>query len=206
MSTADVYGNLLAQALQGNVQVNTHPLKMALLSGYTPNPTTLGSDTHWSDISSHEISGPGYTAGGATLTGVSLTVTDPISWSHQWSAAQAYTYGQVVRPPAANGYLYRCVQAGTSGGSTPAFPTTVGLTVGDNGIIWANAGSEIIVLNSAAVTWPNADFSATSSVLYDSTTGVLIATDGFGTTEAPVAQTFTLTPDPILGWAYWIVT
>lgn len=42
----------------------------------------------------------------------------------------AYTVGQVVRPPAANGFMYRCSVAGTTAASAPTFGTTeAGTTV-----------------------------------------------------------------------------
>lgn len=41
-----------------------------LTSSYTPNQQT---DEHWSDISAYEASGTGYTAGGVTVTNLSVS-------------------------------------------------------------------------------------------------------------------------------------
>lgn len=198
---AETYDNLIAQALAGHVNTGTDTFKMGLLTGYTPN---LVTDVHWSDISAHEITGTNYVAGGATVSGLTVTVTAANSWTHTWAAAQPYTYGQVIAPATPNAFLYRCAQAGTSGGSAPTFPTTIDGEVTDGGAIWICAGRAITVITSSAITWALASFSATACALYDFTTGVLVSTTNFGAVEAPVAQDFTLNPDPILGLANWI--
>lgn len=66
-----MYGNLMARAFNGEVDYDTDTIKVALLSQeYTPN-----QDTHqvWSDVSSNEVTGTGYTAGGATLSNKTVT-------------------------------------------------------------------------------------------------------------------------------------
>lgn len=61
------YGNALVAAFAGELEVGTDTLKMALVDdSFTPDQT----DTDWSDVSAAEVSGDGYTAGGATLAGV----------------------------------------------------------------------------------------------------------------------------------------
>lgn len=86
--TAYWYGNALAQALGGNVDFDGGTIKCALCtSSYTPD-----QDAHdyFNDISS-EVSGTGYTAGGATLANCAITYTgatntvkidaDDVSWA-----------------------------------------------------------------------------------------------------------------------------
>ena len=82
-----LYGNFLLKALNKEVDFDTDTIKVALLSSsYTPN-----QDTHdyFNDVSSFEVSGTGYTAGGNTLTGFTsglssstgyVTFSDP-SWT-----------------------------------------------------------------------------------------------------------------------------
>ena len=197
--SANLYGNVVAQALEGNVNVVGHPLKMGLLGGgYTPD---LLHHVHWSDVSGQEITGAGYTAGGATLSSVSLAVTGGAAWTQAWAAANSYAYGRIIRPAPANGFLYRAVQAGTTGGTQPSFPAVEGETVVDSGVVWSCLGTTLTVLTSAAVTWTTATFTAYFAVLYDSTTGVLIALQSFGAAQQPSAINYTITPDPALGWA-----
>ncbi len=202
-ASANIYAQALKQAWQGAIALTTDTLKMALLgSGYTPN---LTADNHWSDISSHEITGTGYTAGGVTLTSVTLTLTAANSWSVQWAALTAYTYGQIVRPAVGNGFLYRCVVAGTSGGSAPSFPTVVGETVVDSGVTWACLGDAALVFTSDTAQWTSATFTADYAVIYDTQSGTpsaepLIVLNTFAAAQSPAAQTFQVIPDGTLGW------
>lgn len=66
-----LYGNFLSKALNKEVDWDSDTIKVALLtSSYTPN-----QDTHdyFDDVSSYEVTGTGYTAGGATLGSKTLT-------------------------------------------------------------------------------------------------------------------------------------
>lgn len=66
-----LYGNFLLKALNKEVDFDTDTIKVALLSSsYTPN-----QDTHdyFNDVSSFEVSGTGYTAGGNTLASKTAT-------------------------------------------------------------------------------------------------------------------------------------
>lgn len=65
------YGNLIARLFNGEVDYDSHTIKVALLTdGYTPN-----QDTHitWSQVSANEATGTGYVAGGATLSGKTVS-------------------------------------------------------------------------------------------------------------------------------------
>ena len=42
----------------------------------------------------------------------------------------------LVQPTTNNGYIYQCTTAGTSGGSEPTWPTTIGNTVADGTVTW----------------------------------------------------------------------
>lgn len=61
-----------------------------------------------------------------------------------WQAATAYTVrpardagiGSVVEPSTFNDRHYRCVQAGTSGASEPAWSTTLGTPTPDGSVVW----------------------------------------------------------------------
>ena len=199
MSSA-IYANALPQAFEGNLRLDgSHTLNMALLTaGYTPD---LVGHVHYSDVSASETAGSGYTTGGAALVSPSLILTPANSWTHLWGSALTVAYGQIIRPTSGNGHLYRAVVAGTTGGSSPAFPTVEGETVSDSGVVWACVGDAALVFSTGAPLWPGATFSTAFGVIYDTTTGVLVTLEDFGGTESPAAQTFVVTPDPILGWA-----
>jgi len=65
------YGSVFAKAFNGQINFTSDTIKIALVgSGYTPNRNTQGA---WSTVSPNEVSGAGYTAGGQTLTGKTLT-------------------------------------------------------------------------------------------------------------------------------------
>ena len=66
-----LYGNFLKQALNKEIDWDSDTIKVALLSSsYTPN-----QDTHdyLDDVSSYEVTGTGYTAGGITLSSKTST-------------------------------------------------------------------------------------------------------------------------------------
>lgn len=89
MATTKTYGSLIAKAFNKEVDFDSDTIKVALLSSsYTPNQDT---DDYWNDVSSYEVTGTGYTAGGATLANKSVTYTsgtnvtkfdaDDVSWT-----------------------------------------------------------------------------------------------------------------------------
>lgn len=89
MATTKTYGSLISKAFNKEIDFDTDTIKVALVSSsYTPN-----QDTHdyWDDVSTYEVTGTGYTAGGATLANKSVTYTgatnvtkfdaDDVSWT-----------------------------------------------------------------------------------------------------------------------------
>jgi hypothetical protein len=89
MATTKTYGSLIAKAFNKEVDFDSDTIKVALLSSsYTPNQDT---DDYWNDVSSYEVTGTGYTAGGATLANKAVTYTsgtnvtkfdgDDVSWT-----------------------------------------------------------------------------------------------------------------------------
>lgn len=53
-----------------------------------------------------------------------------------WAASTAIVAGEIRRPTTGTGRAYRAMNAGTTGGSEPTWPTPAGSTVTDNGITW----------------------------------------------------------------------
>ena len=66
-----IYNKAKQRILAGEIDLDGHTIKLALVQGYTPN-----IDTHlnWSDVSSAECAGTNYTAGGKALTTLAVTV------------------------------------------------------------------------------------------------------------------------------------
>jgi hypothetical protein len=205
--SATLYRSVLNQAFGSlvsgsapNIDWLSDTIKVMLLtSTYTPN-----LDTHKfkSDLT-NEITGTGYTAGGATLGSAALTYTVANSWGTQWAVGTAYTVGQIVRPTAGNGHLYRCIVAGTSHASTqPTWPTVSGQVVTDNTVTWAECGAGIHQFDGADVSWASSTITARYAVIYDATPGSdatrpLIGLIDFGADQTTNNGTFQITWDAL---------
>ena len=77
--------------------------------------------------------------------------------------ATAYGVGQQVVPNALNGYIYEATVAGTSGGSEPAWSTTLGATFADGSVTWTvkkadTAASNLRIVLTPTDTTPLADW------------------------------------------------
>lgn len=75
----------------------------------------------------------------------------------------AYGVGQQIVPTTLNGFVYECTAAGTSGGSAPAYSTTLGATFTDGSVTWIVKTSDTRVSNvrivlTPAITSPLADW------------------------------------------------
>jgi hypothetical protein len=154
------------QLFTANIDLLGDTLKAILVNAASPTFTSSGWGSY-SDVTGELTTGGGYTSGGVTLSGKTLTLTDANSWGTSWAANTAYTVGQIVKPVSGNGYVYRCVVSGTSGGGvaptggTNASPIVVtaaahGLSTGNaitiasvTGNTNMNAASLAVVLNSS---------------------------------------------------------
>lgn len=56
--------------------------------------------------------------------------------TNEWQAGQAYTTDDFIVPTTPNGYYYKCVVAGTSGGVEPTWGTVVDGDTTDNTVTW----------------------------------------------------------------------
>lgn len=133
--SSKLYGSFMQKAFNKEIDWDTDTIKVALLtSSYTPN-----QDTHdyFDDVSGSEVSGTGYTAGGATL------------------GSKTSTY---------------------------------------------DAGTNVITLDAADVTWASSTITARYAVLYDASggsaaTNPLIGYVDFGTDQSSSNGDFTITWD-----------
>lgn len=84
-----LYGSFIGKALNKEIDWDTDTIKVALLtSSYTPDQD---ADDYFNDVSSFQVTGTGYTAGGATLANKTATYTgatnklvldaDDVSWT-----------------------------------------------------------------------------------------------------------------------------
>lgn len=196
-ATAAAYHNLPVHLWNGRINFPTDTIKLMLLTGHTP---ALATHDYVNDVSANEIAATGgYTAGGATLASKTITLTAANSFARTWASATAYTKDRIVRPTTGNGYLYRATGAGTSGGSEPTWPTTVGATVTDSGVTWTNIGVAVMIIDAADVTYSSATISATHGALYKDTgtpsTSPLIGLLDFGGTITSTNGTWSGTID-----------
>jgi len=204
-NSGNFYTKGLVALLNGNIKLSSDNIKLALVgSGYTPN---LATDQYWATPQVNEIATAGYTAGGSTLTGTSVTATTAASWALSYPASTTpVAAGYVIK---AGSYLYRAAIAGTAASSAPTFPTVEGETVTDgNGIVWTNMGTSIVVFTATGgYSWASISTSGVPyGVIYDSTPGLaasdpLIALLTFSPTltNSP-AGPVTINPDPALGY------
>lgn len=197
------YGNGLKAFLAGDIDFDADTIKGALVqAAYTPSQ----AHDFWNDVSGNEASGTGYTAGGQALTTAAVSLTDD-SAASAWQASTAYSVGDIVRPTVANGHIYKCIVAGTSGASEPTWPTTADLQVVDNTVTWREVGTGFIIIDSDQVQWTITDpggLTARYLVIYKdtgtpSTSPLILYVDFEGDETAGGGGTFTVTP-PAGGW------
>lgn len=165
-----------------------------------------------SDLTNELATSGGYTSGGQAAGIISRTHTVANSWAISRAASTPYTVGDVVRPAAANTFLYRATNSGSTAAGLPTYPTILGQTVVDGGVTWECYGIAITVCTAAsAPTWAS-PFTATGIryvVLSDRTTGVaatspLLAVADLGSDSAGTGATWGITPHPSLGLFHFV--
>lgn len=77
----------------------------------------------------------------APLPGQTVNVSNMIV---EWQVSQAYQVGQWAVPTTLVDHVYKCVSAGTSGGSEPTWGTTVDGDTTDNTVTWRAYKKEIL--------------------------------------------------------------
>lgn len=203
-----VYTNFLRIAMNAEVDLDDGMTFTLHTSTYAMSRTV---DDYANDATNELATANGYTSGGIPAGVVSRTHTVANSWAVQRAASTAYVVGDVVRPAAANTFLYRATNSGTTAAGLPTYPVILGQTVVDGGVTWECYGIAITVFTSAnAATW--SAFSATGiryMVLADRTSGVastspLVAVTDFVTDQAGTGQNWTVTPHAALGWFHFI--
>lgn len=164
--TGKFYGQAFLSAFNKEIDLDSDTIKaMLVTNAYTPDQ----HNHRYKSSVTNEVTGTGYTAGGATLTGASINYTAANSWTQVAAVSTVYAVGDIRRPSTGNGYLYRAAVAGTSAASAPTWPTTVGATVTDGGVTWENVGGGAFWFDAADVSWASSTITARTVVIYDST-------------------------------------
>lgn len=169
------YRNAIVSLLNKTIDWDSDTVVATLhTSTYTPN-----LDTHQfqSSLTNELSTGGGYTAGGLTVAGRSMTYTAANSWGTSRANSTAYNVDDVVRPATGNGFLYRCAVAGTSGGTVPTYGTVLGGSTTDGGVTWECVGSGIVVCAATDPTWSGATFGPCRYMVFSDTTPGSAATN-----------------------------
>ena len=163
------YGPGLAKILNKEVDLDSDNIVMTLhTSSYSPNRS---SHAYVSSLSNEVANGSGYTTGGKSLASLSLGWIADTSLAAA-AVSTAYVLNELRRPATANGFIYQVIQAGTSSGTAPTWPTTVGATVTDGTVVWACVGIGYVRFDAADVSWAaSTTFSWRYAVISDRTPG-----------------------------------
>lgn len=192
MARWQLFGSFLVKALNKEVDFDDTNVKLMLAtSSYTPAP-----DTHdYKDDVTNEVSGTGYTAGGAAVTTPTFAYV-PAASATAHATSTAYQLGDIVRPSTSNGHVYICVAAGTSDGSAPTWSTTEGANITDGTVTWLEIGRGYVKLDFDDVTWSSSTITARIAVLYYNTgtasTSPVIAYNDFGEDKSSSSGNFTV--------------
>ena len=198
--TGFVYGPFLSKALNKEIDVDSDTIKAMLV---TSSYTYSAAHAYKSDITNEVATGAGYTPGGVTVT-LAQSYVAANSWTVSRANSTAYVAGQIVRPATGNGFVYQALTAGTSGGSVPTYPTTVGGTVTDGGVTWLCVGTGVVAITmsgTAAWTAPSGQtLTAPGIVFYDDTpstaaTKPVICYVDLGLDVSATGAAWTYTPD-----------
>lgn len=202
-----LYTNFTRLAMNAEVDLDDGMQWTLHTSAYTLSRT---ADDYANDATSELGTALGYTAGGIAAGVVSRTHTVANSWATQRAASTAYVAGDVVRPAAANGFLYRATTGGSTAAGLPTYPTVIGQTVVDGAVTWTCYGIAITVFVAANNASWGPGFTPTFRylVLADRTTGVastspLVAVLDFVTDQTGTG-TFTVTPHATLGHFHYV--
>lgn len=132
--TAFLYSRSNAGAFNKEIDFDTDTIKVALLTGYTPD-----QDAHdfFNDVSASQITGTGYTAGGATLgtktVGTSGKVFTIDAADTTWSSSTLSATHAVIYVDTGNAATSRLIACINFGG-------TVSSTAGNFTIQWNASG------------------------------------------------------------------
>jgi phage tail sheath gpL-like len=80
-----------------------------------------------------------------------LIIGQKLADAAAWPSTTAITVGRLAKPGTANGRIYFCVTAGTTGNSEPTWPTTQGGEVTDGTAVWKEFATDSVLATKLAV-------------------------------------------------------
>jgi hypothetical protein len=198
----DWYASAIGKAFNAEIDLDDNMTATLHTSAYALDRFV---NDYVNDLTNELPTAAGYTVGGVSVGAITRTLTTANAWSLARANGATYAVGDVVRPAAGNGFLYRAVVGGVAAGAPPAFPTVLGQTVADGAVTWECYARAITVfLCTTAPTWATATFTARYCVISDRTQGAaaaqaLVAVADFGTDLTGGGGPFTVNPHPQLG-------
>jgi uncharacterized protein len=169
-STVETIGNLIVDS-NGNTQKVTTASTTGTSTptwGRTLNSTTTDGTVVWALIALGAAAGQScIDSSGNIQQATAITLPN-------WASAHAYSQGNLILD--SNGNTQRCTIAGTSAGSAPTWPTTLGSTSTDNTVTWTCVAiGAAAVTNTSAPTWATTVGNTTSDSI-GAATGTVIWT------------------------------
>lgn len=126
----------------GSMPINFYPIAIPPAK-YAPTLFNAGGGAGdsretayvWTNVTEWgEESGPSPVS--ALITTQNGDQVDLSGMTNEWQAGTQYTTEDFIVPTVANGFFYKCVVAGTSGGVEPAWGTVVDQDTADNTVVW----------------------------------------------------------------------
>lgn len=146
--TAAPHGINTAQGAGANISITgvTNTAYNSNGQGAISFPTIAIPSTTSIKIFNPSVIGQAASSGGNVTVNTVPVISTFVPSYPVWTTDVSYAVNSIITPTVSNGFYYKAIQAGTSGGSQPTFPTGVGAQVADGSVIWQNAGQ----LNTAA--------------------------------------------------------
>lgn len=155
------------------------------------------------DHTAYTTSVESHLASGSTPVALANKTVNVTSWENLpvWTGNAQRAVGDVVRAVGEQGstggeHVYRCVLAGQTGPSEPAWVTTSMRETVDGTVVWVEYGAKLVWLTSNAVQF-SGTFTARQAVIYSQ--NYLVGHIDLGENRQVVDGTLTLTPSST-GW------
>ena len=133
----------------GSVQLNTN-LDASASIGDSPLSTPV---TVYDSLGTAHVLNFNFTKTAAGTWDCAITMPNSdLTPPADWAASTAYTVGQSISPTVANGHIYQCTAAGTSGATSPSTWPTDGSTFTDGGVTWQDMGTQTTI-NTTTLTF-----------------------------------------------------